>query len=79
MLSMMDRLTDRRDPHAVGLGRVERPKSLSPQRSSPTPTSSRSEPHVVVFASGGPDHHRLGRYRSSIASDAFRRRFRMTF
>src|SRR3954470_17068070 len=58
-MALDDGPTDRQaDPHAVGLGRVERlEEPIHLDRVEPHSDVFHAQPHVVVFASGGPDQH----------------------
>ena len=58
-MALDDGSTDRQaDPHAVGLGRVKRlEEPIHLKRLEPHSGILHAQPHVIMFASGGPDHH----------------------
>src|SRR5215212_10122062 len=58
-MALDDGSTDRQaDPHAVGLGRVERlEEPIHLNCVEPHSDILHAQPHVVVLATGGPDHH----------------------
>src|SRR4051795_1158555 len=80
-MALDDGSTDRQaDPPAVGLCRVECFEEPLPlNRVEPHPNILHAQPHVIVFASGGPDHHaswsiidavhRLGRVPEKVQDD----------